>query len=39
MFRRNGEVTDGVWSFKEKLRRNVRCLFELGVVRSLIGEF
>ena len=26
------------WEFKENVRRNVRYLFELGVVRSLLGE-
>ena len=29
------ELFDRVWSCKEKLRRNVRCLFKLGIVRSL----
>ena len=33
------EVFDRVGSCKENVRRNVRCLFELGVVRSLLGEF
>ena len=32
------EVFDRVGSCKENVRRNVRCLFELGVVRSLLGE-
>ena len=33
------EVFDRVWSCKEKLRRNVRYLIELGVVRSLLEVF
>ena len=31
--------TDRVGSCKENVRRNVRYLFELGVVRSLLGEW
>ena len=30
---------DRVGSCKEIFKRNIRCLFELGVVRSLLGEF
>ena len=30
------EVFDRVGSCKENVRRNVRCLFKLGVVRSLL---
>ena len=33
------EVFDRVGSCKEFVKRNVRYLFELGVVRSLLGEF
>ena len=33
------EVFDGVGSCKENVRRNVRCLFVLVVVRSLLGEW
>ena len=33
------EVFDRVGSCKENVRRNVRYLFKLGVVRSLLGEF
>ena len=33
------EVFDRVGSCKENVRRNVRCLFELGVVRSLFQRY
>ena len=33
------KVFDRVGSCKENVRRNVRYLFKLGVVRSLLGEF
>ena len=33
------KVFDRVGSCKENVRRNVRCLFELGVVRSLFEVF
>ena len=32
------DVFDRVGSCKENVRRNIRCLFKLGVVRSLLGE-
>ena len=32
------KVSVRVGSCKEFVRRNVRCLIELGVVRSLLGE-
>ena len=33
------EVFDRVGSCKENVRRNIRCLFKLGVVRSLLEVF